>query len=261
MSSASVLRGTLPVIALAGAVSLGGCSMLESLVPDKQKEYRYGSELPPLEVPPDLTSSTLESAKTATDVDAAYERERATAESGSEQASETSDSGAEQASESSESGSGTRDRETSSGKAAPAATLAQGSDDVPLIEVEEPFAETWNDVSRSLGRMEVEISDQNRSDGVFYVYYGGDTKKYVDRGIWQDFTSLFSGDGSKAQEFRIKLEGRENVTNVFVLDKDGEAVSDGVGLDMLKKLQDTLQNLDKPEPAEKQLPEGSKDES
>ena len=43
---------------------LTACSTIASLFPDKQKQYRYSSDLPPLEIPPDLTSSTLDGAVT-----------------------------------------------------------------------------------------------------------------------------------------------------------------------------------------------------
>jgi uncharacterized lipoprotein len=103
-------------------------------------------------------------------------------------------------------------------------------------------------VSRSLGRLELEISDQNRSDGVFYVYYGGETKKYEDRGIMADLAALFTGDGAKAQEYRVKLEEKGGFTNIYILDQSGKAVSDGPGFELLKRLNDKLQSLDQPEP-------------
>ena len=43
-----------PVIALCVASGLSGCSTIQSWFPDKEKDYQFTSELPPLVIPPDL---------------------------------------------------------------------------------------------------------------------------------------------------------------------------------------------------------------
>ena len=254
-----LLRGALALVLM---FALPACSYVASLFPDKQKQYRYSSEIPELEIPPDLTSSTIEGARQAKR-SAATEEESVSADSGRTSGGEepgSADSGGtsggeEPASTDSERTSAEKApaesspspaQEKSDKSSAPSTTLAQGTDDVPLIEIEEPFAEAWNDTSRALGRLRVEISDQNRSDGMFYVYYGGD-KKYKDRGMLGDLVDLLTGAGDKPQEFRIKLEERSGFTNIYVLEPSGKAVSNGPGFDLLQKLNEKLQNLDKPE--------------
>jgi outer membrane protein assembly factor BamC len=226
-------------LALSFAGTLSGCSYFAEIFPDKQKQYRYSSELPPLEIPPDLSSSTIDGATGGGgSADSAAEEESAAAET----------SGTERSAANPEP---EKRRPTKRRSGAPQVTLAEGSDGVPLIEAESPFDESWGNVSRALGRLEIEVTDQNRSDGVFYVYYGGSTKKYEDRGVWGDITGLFSSDEPKAQEFRIKLQERDEITDIFVLDKDGKGVTEGPGLDMLKRVHEKLQNIDKPEPERK----------
>jgi uncharacterized lipoprotein len=220
---------------LVAATTLTACSTIAGLFPDKQKQYRYSSEIPELEIPPDLTSETIEGAgqgaphrggEGAEKADVGREGEEAPAEMAAPSAK----------------------KEPAAAKSStPAATLAQGTDDVPLIEIEEPFAEAWNDVSRALGRLELEVSDQNRSDSVFYVYYGGETKKYEDRGMLGDLAALFTGESAKGKEYRVKLEDKGDFTNIYVLDESGKAVADGPGFELLKKLNEKLQSLDQPE--------------
>lgn len=232
ITSNAVLRAAL-ALALAG--SLSACSFVESLFPDKQKQYRYSSDIPPLEIPPDLTSSTLEGVKGAGG-SGPSSRDEVAEENTPPDAVEEAPA----------------PRRTAATKSAaksevPRTTLAQSDDNATLIEMEAPFAETWNDVSRALGRLEVELTDQNRSDGTFYVYYGGATpKSKEDEGIWDGITSMFSG-GEKASEYHVKLEEAGNVTNIFVLDASGKSVSDGPGYELLKRLNETLRTLDQPE--------------
>src|SRR5512137_952665 len=45
---------------LCGAALVGGCSTISGWFPDKHKQYQYSTEIPPLEIPPDLTTSTID---------------------------------------------------------------------------------------------------------------------------------------------------------------------------------------------------------
>jgi len=207
------------LVLLVGSLGLAGCSIVTGLFPDKQKQYQYTSEIPALEVPPDLSMSTISGAKW----------NRAAPE---QQQSATAGDGATSA-------------------AGPAAlrraTLAQNTEDVPLIEVAAAFPEAWNDVGRALGRMKVEVSDQNRSDGVYYIYYGGSARKHEDKGVWGDIADLFSGGDDGAREYRLKLEEHKTAqrvsTDVFLFDSDGEPIRQGPALNLLKQLHREIQGL------------------
>lgn len=234
-----VSRMLLKKLFLLGLVlSLSACSFFSSLFPDKQKQYRYSSEIPSLEIPPDLTASTLEDAqggrKTVDRPVASAVEERKEAKPSVKK----------------------RKSAKSSKSSAPA--IAQTADDVPLIEIEEAYAETWNDVNRALGRLKVEVSDQNRSDGVYYVYYGGvSPNKKKEQTMMGELASWFSSDEPKASEFRIKLEDKGDFTVIYVLDQSGKKTTEGLGYELLSKLNEKLQTIDKPEP-EHEKPERGK---
>ena len=216
---------------------LTACSTIASLFPDKQKQYRYSSDLPPLEIPPDLTSSTLDGAVT-TEKGAAVSPET---EAEEEKPVETKRRDAAPPDEE------IKPRKHRSTSTAP--TLAQNADDAPLIEIDEPFADAWNDVHRALGRLEVEVTDQNRSDRVFFVHYAGPNqpKKAEKGGLWSDIKSVFSLADSTGQDLRVKLEQGEQATQIYVLDTADKAVTSGLGLDLLKRLNDNMKRLDQPE--------------
>jgi uncharacterized lipoprotein len=212
----------LPRIAavLALAISLSACSYIASLFPDKQKQYRYSSELPDLEIPPDL--GIVKEKQPPSSAESA-----AKPEAGAESAPRP------------------RKKRAAPRSAASTSTLAQG--DAPLIEIEEAFAEAWNDVNRALGRMELEVTDQNRSDGLYYVFYGEGKKPQAESGLWADLKSVFKDDSSKAREYRIKLEEQGDFTHIYVLDTEGKALAEGQGLELLQRLHEKLQGLDQPD--------------
>ena len=238
------MRVIIRFLSLGLLFGLTACSFVADLFPDKQKQYRYSSELPPLEIPPDLSSSTIDEAQESKSSEGDESRTNG----------EAAPSGMEESETRTDTDSAADKSEQPKAKASvPVATLAQSSDDVPLIEVEAPFAETWNDVSRAVGRLELEVSDQNQSEGTFFVYYGGDAKKPEDGGLWQSITSVFTGGGDKGLEFRIKLVDKGETTHVWVLNSEGKAVSEGKGVELLKRLHETLQKLDQPEPESQKL--------
>jgi outer membrane protein assembly factor BamC len=240
-------------LALLGACSLlGGCETISSWFPDKQKQYKYSTEIPSLEIPPDLTASTIDDANIRRLSEPAPEEvgrsaERDTGEASSEeQEQEGVQPAGEEAPKSALRKTKTPGVET---------TLAQSSDNVPLVEIEAPFDRAWSEVAKALGRLELEVTDQNRSDGVYFVYYGGDQKPYEDRGFFGDVAEMFGSGVENTKEYRVKLEDKGPTTLLYVLDSEEKPQASGPGFDLLKRLHETLQNLSKPDKDAKPKPE------
>lgn len=246
-------------------MGMAGCSVIAGWFPDKQKQYRYHSETPPLEVPPDLTSSEIQGAVTASGRATGiqfdeprrgrYEQALAASED-RELPAEASDSAL--STRSTVRSAYGRRAEASTQPASEEAvfaqsrsTLAQSVSDVPLIEIEASYEEAWGALARALGRMKVEVIDQNESDGVFHVFYTpkqavASREKEEEQGFLQ---SLFSrgNKGERAEnEFRVRLERlSENIVQTFITDQGGNPVSDGPGLELLHGLNDQLQSPQK----------------
>jgi outer membrane protein assembly factor BamC len=215
-------------ILLSAAFLLSGCETISSWFPDKQKQYKYSSEIPPLEIPPDLNASTIEGAVAKRGGSGSGESSEDRPPVGTEEVPEPRPAESESS------------RPAPAQRSGPTPSLAQSSNDVPLIEIEAPFERAWVEVSKALGRMELEISDQNRSDGVYYVYYGGDKKPYEDRGFFGELAEMFGGGTESSKEYRIKLEDKGKLTTVYVLDSENKPQSSGRGLELLKQLHETL---------------------
>jgi uncharacterized lipoprotein len=182
-----------------------GCSYIAGWFPDKQKQYRYHSEIPPLEIPPDLTSTTIEGAVGG--------GKSGTAEKPAEVAEVPN----------------------------PKSTLAEDLRDVPLIEVEAPFDEAWRSVVRALGRAKIEVTDEDRSRGVFDVRFG--ELQTEPPGLLMRWLGL-GGETSGSGAFRVHVEARGGATVVFVSDEQDQPQTKGLGLDLLKAIHAQLEESD-----------------
>ncbi|MEY2700178.1 MAG: outer membrane protein assembly factor BamC [Pseudomonadota bacterium] len=242
-------RGAVSMAVLVSA-GLSGCSMIASWFPDKQKQYRYHSETPPLEVPPDLTSSEIQGAVTSTGRATGIQFDESRAAGG--YADETADSGVN-ARQSVRSGYGRRAENSVQPGSEEAtfsqsrSTLAQSVSDVPLIEIEASYEEAWGALARALGRMKVEVIDQNESDGVFHVFYTPQQavaarEKEEEQGFLQSLFSRGNRGERPENEYRVRLERlSENIVQTFITDQAGNPVADGPGLDLLHALNEQLQ--------------------
>ena len=85
-----VRRALIGGVLVASTVLAGGCSgTLEDVWPDRQPSYRSSRSTPPLEVPPDLTSSTLRDSLQIPGVDATYSQYTSDAASGTARSAST----------------------------------------------------------------------------------------------------------------------------------------------------------------------------
>lgn len=192
-----------------------GCGSMEKILPDRKKEYQYSSEIPPLEIPPDLSATTIEQTpiksvagssklKPTADVqpaDKKIEQPAVVAEPEKDLTVETADGGR-------------------------------------YIEIEESYPIAWRMVGRALSRLEIEIDDLNRSEGLYYIIFRDQQDQANDGGFWSGlaFWSSDSGAGIE-EEYQIKLSDNSGVTELRVLDDEGVPQSEGTGLNVLKMIQ------------------------
>ncbi len=188
-----------------------GCGSVEKILPDRKKEYQYSSEIPPLEIPPDLTSSTIEK----TPIKSA----KTNAVSSLRQP--------------------TREIEKPRVEPEPEDdTVVVADNSGSFIEIEEPYPIAWRMVGRALSQLEIEIDDLNRSEGLYYIIFRDQQGQQEDVGFWSRlaFWSDHNSAGAE-EEYQVKLTDAKGVTEVRVLNEEGEPQSQGVGLNVLKMIQ------------------------
>lgn len=227
-------RGMLRLLVLCAAtLCLPACSTIKSWFPDKQKEYRYSSEIPLLEIPPDLTGSSLGVEPPEQPV--------------VDDRAETAAADAPQQ--------GAPHEYAVVGKQPPAPEGVEQTaelirdDKGARIQVETSFAETWTMVEKALNRLTVEIKDRDRSQKVFYVYFSGEVRKAPERSWLSDMRYMFTGKtggGDDEQEYRVHLEDTaDTLTKIRVTDAAGEFQADGETMKLLQAVHERIRNLSK----------------
>lgn len=242
------------MLAVVMVPGLSACSALSALFPDKQKQYQYSTEIPPLEIPPDLIASTIQGAR---------QQRNANQSAPPLQDQESLDSLAVTSPPSSVGSSlppidpesvttprkernmpTSRDEASATEVRSSHYVLAESSDGTPLIEIDESYPSAWNTVGRAIGRLKLEINDQNRSDGIYYVYFGEhDTPPSEDHGLLSELFSYLKGKSAHSKEYRIKVEESGKITYVLVVDDKNHPQTEGEGLTLLQRLHHALQNL------------------
>jgi uncharacterized lipoprotein len=219
------------LLVCAASLGLPACSTIQSWFPDKQKEYRYSSEIPPLEIPPDLVGSSL-----------GVEPPEQPA------ADDTAETAATEAPQQ-----GAPREYAVVGKQPPAPEGVEQTaelirdDKGAHIQIETSFAETWTMVEKALNRLTVEIKDRDRSQKVFYVYFSGEVRKAPERSWLSDLGYMFtgrSGGGSDEQEYRVHLEdAADTLTTIRVTDAAGDFQAEGETMKLLQALHERIRNL------------------
>ena len=92
------------------------------------------------------------------------------------------------------------------------------------LQVNEGFNRSWRLVGIALDRVGFAVEDRNRSQGVYFVRYNDPVAGVQDEGLlaklafWRDSDR----DIDKENQYQVKLDGRADVTEVVVLDENGE---------------------------------------
>ena len=193
-------------------VTLSGCG--GSIMPDRHKEYQYSSEIPPLEVPPDLSPLAIEQS------DAKQQQQLA------DEIRETQDQLQLASRPLDESGS---------------VSLIEHGDAPAHLEIYDSYPVAWRQVERALTRLELEITDRDRSIGFFYVLFADPEAPREEDGVWSTL-AFWKSFSPEEIEYRIKLEDRQGTSDLYVLDDTGKPQSEGSALRLLKKIEEKIEN-------------------
>ncbi len=120
--------------------------------------------------------------------------------------------------------------------------MVSSDDSGSFLEIYEAFPQAWRKVGKALSNLEIEIADKNRSIGMYYILYEDpDTNQPDERSVW-DYLAFWRDVEVKEKElqYRVKLEESEQSTKVFLLNRAGKKQSDGVGLRLLKMMEEKL---------------------
>ncbi len=197
-------------------LNLSACSYVQGYFPDKQKDYQFTTEIPPLTIPEDLTKQSTKKTL-ATNSGQPDSQQNAGVETVPVSAPDSADKGEDIYID-----------------------LVEFSGGATRIRIEDNINSVWRLVGKALSRQSIEITDRNEADKVYFVQYDPDFKKVEDGSLWDEALFLFGTDPSQEQEFRVVLIENDTLTEILVLDENDKPLSEGAGFKLLNTLYKTI---------------------
>ncbi|WP_262966404.1 outer membrane protein assembly factor BamC [Methylobacter psychrophilus] len=209
-------------------LSLSACSYVKSLFPDKEKDYQYTTEIPPLILPNDLKNNYVPSVTTSTapavssDTDA--NMPEAAANNPTEDATSTV----------------TPTTEVIIPNTAITVERIQMTDGGNRLRINTPFIATWRIVNKALSRKAIEVTERNQEAKLITLQYDAEGQQVKDESYWADVAFFFTGIENNDKTYLLKLEGNDQQTDVVILDKDQQPLSDTDSAKLLMLLEETI---------------------
>ncbi|MDD1623714.1 MAG: outer membrane protein assembly factor BamC [Methylococcaceae bacterium] len=232
-------------------INLSACSYIKSLFPDKEKDYQYTTEIPPLILPADLkktqvpgmpkSASSAPSSPSPSAPPVAVNATNATVEEAKSAAPAinesvvTSPAPAEQATH-------TTTPESESVVPDTAITVERVKFDAGenRLRINVPFIRAWRIVGKALSRKSIEVTERNQEARLITVLYDPDEQKVEDGSYWDEVVFVFSGIQSNEKKYLLKLEENNQQTDIVVVDEDQQILSDAASFKLLTLLQETI---------------------
>jgi len=250
----------------AATLNLSACGYIQSLFPDKEKDYQYTTEIPPLVLPDDLKAGaaadaveepSLQKAEPVKEESQPASAETEPAEKAPEAADDAETAGAEaksaqpeaepEASEPavpeahSEAKSEATDAKKDSQQEGTPVELVRFSDGERRLRIASSPNKAWHLVSKALSRNSIEVTQRDQDQKLFYVQYHPEARKAEDGSLLDEAIFLFKGFEVNEQEYLLKLIAVDDKTDLAVTDKDLNPVSDEAAVKLLRLLGGTIQ--------------------
>ena len=233
------------LISVAALSELTACSYIKSLFPDKEKDYQYTTEIPPLILPADLNNTLIPGAhpkapapSLGLDVTAMPPVAVNTPEEATTTASTPSTSAVPVE------------------NAAPAAASPESEAEVPdtaitvervkvdtgenLLHMNVAFSKAWRIVSKALSRKAIEVTERNQETRIITVQYDPDEQKVEDGSYWDEMMFLFKGIQGNEKPYLLKFEENNQQTDIVVVDEDQKPLSDEASSKLLTLVEETI---------------------
>ena len=113
--------------------------------------------------------------------------------------------------------------EAAAAQAPARATLVKGRDG-GMLSVNDQFDRAWRRVGLALDRVGFTVEDRDRSKGVYFVRYvdsDADNATAQSKGFFAKFNPFSSKQKPSGERFSIQVKDGDSVSQVSVLDKDG----------------------------------------
>lgn len=108
-----------------------------------------------------------------------------------------------------------------------------GSDKLPVLKIKKIFDRSWDIVEQGLKLSEIEITDKNRDQGVFYLKFDPDKQASKDSSLLDNMAFFLFTDEYDEAAYKLTVEWRDTDTEVSVelISENDENSLDDVGIE------------------------------
>ncbi len=235
-------------------VVLTGCSYVQGLFPDKERDYQYTTEIPLINYPAELRKNPADGSPAAhnpaeTSAPSANLEGNGTGvttdKASQPPANNTSPDNAEEAPAATP--------DTVSSTPVTPADEADGQDAISSVEIVKyddgesrlrlgaGYSKSWRAVNKALSRKTIEVTERNHDKAQITIQYDPDEKKAKDDGFMDEIAFFFYGINMNEKEYVLKLEQHGQQTDVVVLNEEHlPLLNDDAALRLLKVMADTI---------------------
>ena len=259
MKTAMITR----LIAVSVLSMLSACTYVKSLFPDKEKDYQYMTEIPPMILPADLKANYIPalpaSAPSGAEANEAPPQVAVNAPvkavaSAAPVANKPATPQSMPVEEAVSAPTANKPTATSSGAAKDEGFESEPEEPNEAVTVERvrfdkgenrlhinvPFIRAWRMTGKALSRKFIEVIGRDQDAGLFTVRYDPDEHAVKEPSYLDEITSLFSDRQGNEKTYLIRLEKNNQHTDIVVVDKDQQPLSDPASFKLLTLLQETM---------------------
>jgi outer membrane protein assembly factor BamC len=219
------MNASLKVSLIACALSISGCSTLQSWFPDKEKDYQFTTELPPLVIPPDLAKKPslptraapvdLSAPKIAKTVKDTFENKKETVKALVPAAIEEVAKITQRPT--------LLDEETQITKNEIQLSLTH--ENTPTLNLNVPVSRAWRLVGKALSRNGIEVTKHDQENGQIHVQIAS-AKSQPEKSLWDNTIEVFNPFAETEQKYILQFKENNEKTAVTVLDDALQTISD-----------------------------------
>ncbi len=217
------MKTSFKISAIACALSLSGCSTLQSWFPDKEKDYQFTTELPQLVIPSDLvqksalpTRSSVET-PTAKSVESVAPQKIAPKKNITPTIEKTAPLVNRPALE---------DAETELSRNEIQVSLTH--ENAPTLNLNVPSVRAWRIVGKALSRSGIEVTNRDQTNGKIHIQIADSKPKTEsEKSLLDDTLSVFDGFVSNETGYVLQFRETNSKTAVTVLSTELQPLMDG----------------------------------
>ena len=212
-------------------IGTNGCSTLQSWFPDKEKDYQFTTELPPLVIPNDLVQKISVPAKKITSIANSVE-----ATTPKKIVAKKLESVIEKIA-AVENRPTLTDAETELNRNEIQVSLTH--ENAPTLNLNVPSVRAWRIIGKALSRSGIEVTNRNQDSGQIYIQFI-DAKQQPEKSLWDNTISVFNPFAENEQSYILQFHEANLKTSVTVLTPELQTLTDGLDNKILLILFDAI---------------------